>query len=504
MKKEFNFQKALRELLKERKSPLAPKSDVEKIVDNLYKALEGMGTGQPLLDDTLGRLEGNLKLAKKVEKLFDEKYGKKWDTLRSGLKGDLSGDAELWADAIFTGKDWAAPKKHCRAWPERPCPEEEPATFPNKFTRMRARRAKEERMEELEWRKKQKEAGTYVVLMPAPETDPNCEKISRGCKRAGRQQRTIGTAAQKTGQHFGVDKAGRPVPHILCRCRATRKTPDIKDIVDKVGVGYKGDMGPYWVLRAQQDNRLVSGPERPPELKWPSMTAKTDVAAAATKTAEKEKVVATVATADEQKAMAAEQAKGNPKFKPNIWLAQRYLNPWIAARKKQDPAFPIGLLKVDGIWGSNTSAAAKAAQAAFPKLQNPKSVDAFVANLKQISLAAAKAVQAQPVEESKGPMLKNIILEELVSLIKEKKKKDPKAKVRNRGTVVFPAESSKVKDDKDHFPINSEAQARNALSRASQYSKGTLKSLVSAVQRKVKAKYKGIETTKASAKPGKG
>lgn len=93
---------------------------------------------------------------------------------------------------------------------------------------------------------------------------------------------------------------------------------------------------------------------------------------------------------------------------------------------------------------------------------------------------------------------------------KAKKKLDPKAKTRNRGTVVFPAESSKVKDSKDHFPINNEAQARNALARASQYSKappwykGSLQSLVSAVQRKVHSKYKGIKVTEKSKKPGKG
>ena len=79
--------------------------------------------------------------------------------------------------------------------------------------------------------------------------------------------------------------------------------------------------------------------------------------------------------------------------------------------------------------------------------------------------------------------------------------KDPKAKVRNRGDYVFPAEHPKVKDNKDHFPTTSESQARNALARASQYSKvppwysGTLQSLVSAVQRKVRSKYKGIEVT---------
>ena len=103
--------------------------------------------------------------------------------------------------------------------------------------------------------------------------------------------------------------------------------------------------------------------------------------------------------------------------------------------------------------------------------------------------------------------LRQIIKEEISNL---SEKKDPRAKLRNRGDVVFPAESSKVLDDKDHYPINSLAQARNALARASQHSKvpswykGSLKSLVMEVQRKVKAKYKSIETSPASAKPGKG
>ena len=103
--------------------------------------------------------------------------------------------------------------------------------------------------------------------------------------------------------------------------------------------------------------------------------------------------------------------------------------------------------------------------------------------------------------------IRKIIAEELNRL---KEKKDPEAEVRNRGEVAFSAKSSKVKDDKDHFPINSEAQARNALSRASQYStvpswyNGSLSDLVAAVQRKVKAKYPSIETTDASKKPGKG
>lgn len=81
---------------------------------------------------------------------------------------------------------------------------------------------------------------------------------------------------------------------------------------------------------------------------------------------------------------------------------------------------------------------------------------------------------------------------------KDKKKLDPKAKVRNRGDVVFSAESSNVNDNKDHFPLNSEDQARNALSQVAKYDKvppwykGSLKSLQDAVSRKVRSKYKEI------------
>lgn len=82
---------------------------------------------------------------------------------------------------------------------------------------------------------------------------------------------------------------------------------------------------------------------------------------------------------------------------------------------------------------------------------------------------------------------------------KEEKKLDPKAKVRSRGKVVFPAESPKVTDNKDHFPINDADQARNALARVGQYDKappwykGSLKSLQEAVQRAVHKHYKGID-----------
>ena len=86
---------------------------------------------------------------------------------------------------------------------------------------------------------------------------------------------------------------------------------------------------------------------------------------------------------------------------------------------------------------------------------------------------------------------------------KEKKKLDPKAKVRNRGTVCVPAESAK--DKKDHFPINDADQARNALARVHQYSSappwynGSLTSLQNAVSRKIHSKYPSIGKDKKSA-----
>lgn len=77
--------------------------------------------------------------------------------------------------------------------------------------------------------------------------------------------------------------------------------------------------------------------------------------------------------------------------------------------------------------------------------------------------------------------------------------KDPKAKVRQRGDVVFPAGSSLVTDDKDHFPINNIAQARNSLARAGQYTssppwfKGSLDDLKAKIRSAVKRKYPSID-----------
>ena len=82
-----------------------------------------------------------------------------------------------------------------------------------------------------------------------------------------------------------------------------------------------------------------------------------------------------------------------------------------------------------------------------------------------------------------------------------KEKLDPKAKVRNRGDCVFPAESPKVSDHKDHFPIGDEKHAHNALAEAGKYKtappwyKGSLEELKNAVRRKVKSKYPGIDVS---------
>ena len=81
----------------------------------------------------------------------------------------------------------------------------------------------------------------------------------------------------------------------------------------------------------------------------------------------------------------------------------------------------------------------------------------------------------------------------------EKGEFDPKAEVRNRGKCVFPAEDDKVKDNKDHFPINDIDHARNALSRAGQYERapkwfdGTLTELKDKIESVVKNEYPSID-----------
>jgi len=82
--------------------------------------------------------------------------------------------------------------------------------------------------------------------------------------------------------------------------------------------------------------------------------------------------------------------------------------------------------------------------------------------------------------------------------VKESRSINPRAHLRNRGKVVFPAENKKVKDDKDHFPINDRDQARNAWARVNQYNRapkwydGSLSELKSKVKNMVKREYPSI------------
>jgi len=96
-----------------------------------------------------------------------------------------------------------------------------------------------------------------------------------------------------------------------------------------------------------------------------------------------------------------------------------------------------------------------------------------------------------------------LLANELIKIAKkDNSRSDPKAKTRNRGKCVFPAEHSKVKDNKDHFKINNAGQARNALARAGQYNKvppwfkGSLEQLKNSIQRAVKQHFPSIEVSK--------
>lgn len=92
----------------------------------------------------------------------------------------------------------------------------------------------------------------------------------------------------------------------------------------------------------------------------------------------------------------------------------------------------------------------------------------------------------------------------------EKIANNGKVKARSRPSPVFPSTHPKVKDNKDHFPLGNENQARNALARANQYDNapewysGSLSELVKAVSRAVKSKYPAIDVSEKSKKPGKG
>lgn len=100
---------------------------------------------------------------------------------------------------------------------------------------------------------------------------------------------------------------------------------------------------------------------------------------------------------------------------------------------------------------------------------------------------------------------------------KEEKKKKPPFWLKNKdyqgandkGNFIFPSTHPKVKSG-DHFPIDTEGRAQNALSRANQFSsapewyKGTLQELLNTVVRAVHKKYPGIKISDKAKKPGKG
>lgn len=98
-----------------------------------------------------------------------------------------------------------------------------------------------------------------------------------------------------------------------------------------------------------------------------------------------------------------------------------------------------------------------------------------------------------------------IIMEGYDAIIEAIRKHDPKAAVRNKKNPVFPAESKYVNDDKDHFPLGNEDQARNALARVNQFTKVpkwavdiTLKAMKKKVANAVKKHYPDIEVTEES------
>lgn len=95
------------------------------------------------------------------------------------------------------------------------------------------------------------------------------------------------------------------------------------------------------------------------------------------------------------------------------------------------------------------------------------------------------------------------IIANSLEVIAGKKPKGEKgdAKERSRPNPVFDHTDPKVLDNADHFPINTEGRARNALARANQYSDapswydGSLKELKKTVADAVKRAYPDIEVT---------
>jgi hypothetical protein len=90
---------------------------------------------------------------------------------------------------------------------------------------------------------------------------------------------------------------------------------------------------------------------------------------------------------------------------------------------------------------------------------------------------------------------------EYAIIVEGKEKLDPKAKVRNRGKVIFPAEKSL--DHQDHYPINNIDQARSALryagkQKSAPWYHGTVESMQKAVERAVYHAYPELKQNKKS------
>jgi len=158
----------------------------------------------------------------------------------------------------------------------------------------------------------------------------------------------------------------------------------------------------------------------------------------------------------------------------------------------------------EGALAKEVDALSAAAKKALDAGEYDTAMD-LVSRLAQVQ--AALPAKAEPV--STAPSIEEP-MEEPEDNNKDVGDKNGVDEAKERGDCVFQSTNPKVADDKDHFPINTAAQARNALARANQYSsapkwyKGSLDSLVKAVARAVKRKYKSIDVSKASETPGKG
>lgn len=103
----------------------------------------------------------------------------------------------------------------------------------------------------------------------------------------------------------------------------------------------------------------------------------------------------------------------------------------------------------------------------------------------------ANAVERQGLyEEAMNIDIITNTLEKLAKVLPRRK---------DRPAPIFPKESPKVLDGRDHFPIPDLAHARNALARVNQYDRvppwydGTLKELKQKVVKAVKEKFPSIE-----------